>query len=195
MATNQELPVFDLSVADFNKVGPRRAHMERYFRALGLWNADLVKMIRDANEKKFCIKLQERDDHEVGHLYFECLVDYGVWYSIVAYGGLSQDDHPWPVPERTKPRKKDYSKGVSRLYKGWILREEYVRESQGESSMAPKSETSAADTATSGPQIQPAVKVETCQESLAVATRFDPALPFASQVKPDPAKNASDNFY
>lgn len=113
---------------------------------------------------------------------------------LVGYGGLSQDDHPWPVPERTKPRKKDFSKGVSRLYKGWILREEHIRESQGESSMAPKSEISAADTATSGPQIQPAVKLETCQESLAAATMFDPALPFASQVKPDPVKKASDNF-
>ncbi|KLO87970.1 Uncharacterized protein LW93_5136 [Fusarium fujikuroi] len=90
-------------------------------------------MIRDENEKKFCIKLQERDYYEIGHLYFECLVDHGVWYSIVAYGGLSQDDHPWPVPERTKPRQKDFSKGVSRLYKGWILREEHLRESQGES--------------------------------------------------------------
>ncbi|KAF5548327.1 hypothetical protein FPHYL_9942 [Fusarium phyllophilum] len=140
MDTKQDLPTFDHSAADFKEVGPRRAHMEQYFRALGLWNADLVEGIRAQRLEERCIKLREKKNKTLSHLYFEYAVDYGVWYSLLDVGNLSQEDHPWPHPVSDKPERKDFSAGVSRYYQDWLLRNGPLPKSQGESLKAPKSE-------------------------------------------------------
>ncbi|KAF5708714.1 hypothetical protein FGLOB1_6253, partial [Fusarium globosum] len=187
MATPQDLPIFDHSTADFNKVGPRRVHMEQYFRALGLWNADQVERIQKQRVDELCTKLREKNDKKVGQLYFEYMVDYGVWHCILATGGLSEEDHPWPHDVYARPKKKNLSEGASWYYQDWLLRKWSLPESQGESSKAPKSEASAKDKATPGPQAQPAVVAETSKKPPAVAkktvVRYDPTIPFAIQAK------------
>ncbi|KAF4944725.1 hypothetical protein FGADI_12500 [Fusarium gaditjirri] len=192
MATNQELPVFDHSAADFTKVGPRRVHMERYFRSLGLWNADQVKVLREMSEENACTTLRSKGYLKVGQLYFEYVVDYGVWYNILGYGKASFDDHPWPVPVSAMPSKKDFSEGVSRFYQDWQLRNKSLPESQGESSKVPKSEVSTKDAATPIPLAQPTAVAETSQKPPAVvkdavAVKYDPTIPFALQARPNVA--------
>ncbi|RYC85593.1 hypothetical protein BFJ63_vAg11563 [Fusarium oxysporum f. sp. narcissi] len=59
MTPNQEQPAFDHSKADFTKDGPRRVHMEEFFRHLGLWNPDQAKAIR----KNFGNANVSFDDH------------------------------------------------------------------------------------------------------------------------------------
>jgi hypothetical protein len=89
MAPNQEQPVFDHSKVDFTKVGPRHVHMEKVFRHLGLWNPDQVKVIREKSEEDACITLRNKGYLKVGQLYFEYVVDYGVWYSIRKFNNIS----------------------------------------------------------------------------------------------------------
>ncbi|RBQ77313.1 hypothetical protein FVER14953_20009 [Fusarium verticillioides] len=145
MDTKQDLPTFDHSAADFKQVGPRRAHMEQYFRALGLWDADQVDKIRALRVEQRCIKLQAKNNKKVSQVYFEYLVDYGVWYSLLDLGKLPQEDHPWPHPVSARPKSKDLSDGVSWSYQDWLLRNGPLPKSQGESSKAPKSEACASD--------------------------------------------------
>ncbi|KAG5752334.1 hypothetical protein H9Q70_005038 [Fusarium xylarioides] len=158
MDVKQELPVFDHSEADFNQVGPRRAYMEQYFRAPSLWQADHVKAVREDTLQNTCLQLQEKKYEKVSQLCFE----------------LS-----------AMPKKKDLSQGVSRLYRGWILRDNCLLESQGESSNATKSEASYNGTATTGPKTRPSVVEETSHKSPAQNTvvRYDPSIPFALQAK------------
>jgi hypothetical protein len=82
MTSHQDQTAFDHSKADFTKVGPRRVHMEEFFRHLGLWNPDQVKEIRENCEKDICTKLRSRGIRQVGQAYFEYFVDRKVWYSI-----------------------------------------------------------------------------------------------------------------
>ncbi|KAF5663331.1 hypothetical protein FDENT_13159 [Fusarium denticulatum] len=195
MDTRRELPIFNHFAADFKKVGPRRAHMEQYFRALGLWNADLVEEIRAYRVENRCIKLREKKNKKVSQLYFEYAVDYGVWNSLLGVGNLSEEDHPWPHPVSAKPDRKDFSEGASWYYQDWLLRNGPLPKSKGESSKAPKSEAPAEDLAAPGPQGQPAVVAETSQESPAAAkdtvARYDPSIPFALQSKRAAAAKAA----
>jgi hypothetical protein len=80
MDTKQDLPTFDHSAADFKEVGPRRAYMEQYFRALGLRNQ--VEEIRAQELEERCAKLREKRNKKVSQLYFEYALDYGVWYNL-----------------------------------------------------------------------------------------------------------------
>ncbi|KAF5533450.1 hypothetical protein FMEXI_11832 [Fusarium mexicanum] len=180
MDTKQELPIFDHLASDFNKVSPRRVHMERYFQALGLWNAEWVKASREANEEKYCTRLQHEGHLEVGHVYFEYLIDYGVWCNILSNAKVPYDDHPWPVERSTWPSPKDLSRGVSRFYQGWVRRDKSFLKSQGESSKKRKSEVSTPDTTVHGSHGQHAA-----EKSPAVAkntvVRLDPSIPFAEQ--------------
>ncbi|KAF5603655.1 hypothetical protein FPCIR_1252 [Fusarium pseudocircinatum] len=195
MDTAQDLPIFNHFAADFKQVGPRRAHMEQYFRALGLWSTDQVEEIRAYRVEDRCIKLREKKNKKVSQLYFEYVVDYGVWISLLGAGNLSETDHPWPHPASAKPDRKDFSGGISRSYRDWLLRNGPLPKSKGESSKAPKSEASAKDTATPGPQSQPAVVAETSQKTRAptkeTVTRYDPSIPFALQAKRAAAANAA----
>ncbi|KAG5821632.1 hypothetical protein H9Q71_000163 [Fusarium xylarioides] len=185
MNVKQELPVFDHSEADFNQVGPRRAYMEQYFRALGLWEADHVEAVREDTLQNTCLQLQERKYEKVSQLCFEYMVDYGVWNSLLGGANLLYDNHPWPHPVSAMPKKKDLSQGVSRLYQGWIPRDSCLLESQGESSNATKSEASYNGTATTGPKTRASVVAETSHKSPAQNTvvGYDPSIPFALQAK------------
>ncbi|KAM5508930.1 hypothetical protein FOXYSP1_11896 [Fusarium oxysporum f. sp. phaseoli] len=201
MAPNQEQPAFDHSKADFTKDGPRRVHMEEFFRHLGLWNPDQVKAIRKNCEEDLCVKLQSRGFVQVGQAYFEYLVDRKVWYSILGNANVSFDEHPWPLPLSATPPMKDFSYGVCRFYQGWLLGHQFTREPQEESSEAPKSENSSTDTATPGLfPAQPAevTEISTCQTFPTVAPKdtlkYDPALPFAQQANVDaPTKSERES--
>ncbi|KAF5585748.1 uncharacterized protein FSUBG_12337 [Fusarium subglutinans] len=187
MATHQELPVFDHLALDFNKGGPRRAFMEGYFQGLGLWNADRVKEIRELCMEDVCTRLAAKSVKRVGQAYFEYYVDKKVWYNILGHANIPFEDHPWPSSRSEMPSLADLSEGASWYYQDWRLRKWSRPESQGESSKAPKSEASAKDRVTPGPQTQPAVAAETSQKSPAVAkdtvVRCDPSIPFASQAR------------
>ncbi|PCD30401.1 hypothetical protein AU210_010083 [Fusarium oxysporum f. sp. radicis-cucumerinum] len=174
MTPNQEQPAFDHSKADFTKDGPRRVHMEEFFRHLGLWNPDQAKAIRKNCEEDICVKLQSREFVQVGEAYFEYIVDRKVWYSILGNANVSFDDHPWPLPMSATPPMKDFSHGVCRFYQGWLLGHQSTREPQGESSEALKSEDLSKDTVTPG--LAPAQPAE-------ATIKYDPALPFAQQAK------------
>ncbi|EXK36876.1 hypothetical protein FOXG_09002 [Fusarium oxysporum f. sp. lycopersici 4287] len=201
MAPNQEQSAFDHSKADFTKDGPRRVHMEEFFRHLGLWNPDQVKAIRKNCEEDICVKLQSRGFVQVGQAYFEYIVDRKVWYSILGNANVSFDDHPWPLPLSATPPMKDFSHGVCRFYQGWLLGHQSTREPQGESSEALKSEDLSKDTVTPGlAPAQPAevTEISTCQTVPTVAPKatikYDPALPFAQQAKvAAPTKTESDS--
>ncbi|KAF5644477.1 hypothetical protein F52700_2476 [Fusarium sp. NRRL 52700] len=187
MATHQELPVFDHSAADFNKVGPRRAFMERYFQALSLWDTDKVQELRVRCMEGICTKLRAKRVKRVGQPFFEHLADKKVWYNILSLANLPFEDHPWPSSKEAMPPQNDLSEGVAWFYQDWRLRKQSRPESVGESSKAPKSEASAKDKDTPGPQTQPAVVAETSQNSPAVAkdtvVKYDPSIPFALQAK------------
>ncbi|KAF5533449.1 hypothetical protein FMEXI_11831 [Fusarium mexicanum] len=74
MAPSQDHP-FDHSKADFTKIGPRRLHMEAFFRHLGLWHADEVEELCALIEPEICGRLQQKGLRQVGHAFFEYYVD------------------------------------------------------------------------------------------------------------------------
>ncbi|KAF5585760.1 uncharacterized protein FSUBG_12349 [Fusarium subglutinans] len=112
MAPSQD-PPFDHSKVDFTKIGPRRLHMEAFFRHLGLWHPDEVEELRVLIEPEICSRLQQKGLRQVGYAFFEYYVDKKLWYNILGHHNVPFEDQPWPSLKSIMPPYSDLSEGVS----------------------------------------------------------------------------------
>ncbi|KAF9769120.1 hypothetical protein IL306_013512 [Fusarium sp. DS 682] len=122
MSSASDQATFDHSKVNFTKLGPRRVHMEEFFRHLGLWNPEQVKALREMSEERVCGRHNDIGDRQVGQAYFEYMVDMYVWHSILTNSNSLGKGHEWPWPVNACPHKKDLSEGVSRVYREWLRR-------------------------------------------------------------------------
>ncbi|KAM0299479.1 hypothetical protein HYE67_007669 [Fusarium culmorum] len=113
-------------VRDPTKIDPRnedarRDYIVAYFKAVGLLDLERLNRRYTSAVSGLNNKLHSKNALEVGHLFFEYMLDLAIWNDAFKAAGRVALKFPWDQTPKTN----DYSKGISIVYREWRLKNGY----------------------------------------------------------------------